>query len=134
MYNFERFYAGMLVKNEGDIKDLIVVGDRVLIKPQNVSEKTRSGLYLPPGVQEKEIVQYGYVVKVGPGYPIPEIAGDEEPWKEQKIKYLPLQTKVGDLAIYLQKNAFEIVYDNEKYFIVPQSSILLLERDPNLFE
>lgn len=124
----------MLAKNEGDIKDLIVVGDRVLIKPKNVSEKTRSGLYLPPGVQEKEMVQYGYVVKVGPGYPIPEINDDGEPWKEQRIKYLPLQTKVGDLAIYLQKNAFEIVYDNEKYFIVPQASILLLERDPNLFE
>ena len=48
-----------------------VVGDRVLVKPRKESERTDSGLYLPPGVREKEKIQYGYVVKIGPGYPIP---------------------------------------------------------------
>ncbi len=128
------FINKMLVKDKGEIKDLIVVGDRVLIKPKNLSDKTPSGLYLPPGIQEKEVIQQGYIVKVGPGYPLPAVQDEGEPWKEEKVKYLPLQAKVGDLAIYLQKNAFEILYENEKYFIVPQSSILLLERDPNLFE
>ena len=33
------------------------------------------------------------------------------------------------LAIFLKKGAVEVHFQNEKYFIVPQHSILLLERD-----
>ena len=47
---------------------------------------------------------------------------------------MPLQVKEGDLAIFLQKGAFEVMYQNEKYFIVPQASILMLEREENLLD
>ena len=118
------------------LKNLIIVGDRVLIKPKKLSEKTSSGLYLPLGVQEKEKIQSGYIMKTGPGYPIPIPADEDEVWKEQdeKVKYLPLQAKEGDLAIFLQKGAYELQYKGEKYFIVPQSSILMLEREEDLFD
>ncbi|ARK12386.1 co-chaperone GroES [Fibrivirga algicola] len=114
---------------------LLVVGDRVLIKPKSASERTSSGLYLPPTVQEKEQVQSGYVVKVGPGYPIPA-AVDDEPWKEteERVKYMPLQAQEGDVAIYLQRNAIELSYEGTAYVIVPQSSILMLERSESLFD
>jgi len=113
---------------------LIVVGDRILIKPLSLSEKTNTGLYLPPGIQEKEQVRSGYVIKVGPGYPIP-MASEDEPWKksDDQIKYIPLQAREGDLAIFLNRDAIEVAYENEKYFIVHQNSILLLERDEDLF-
>ena len=119
-----------------DFNKFIVVGDRVLIKPKSPLEKTKGGLLLPPGVQENERVQSGYVVKVGPGYPIPAIAEIDEPWKEKRdeVKYVPLQPREGDLAVYLQNNAYEIVFNSEKYLIVSQSSILLLIRDDGLFE
>jgi len=120
---------------EEKLKKIIVVGDRVLIKPKKMSERTSSGLYLPPGVQEKEKIQSGYIMKMGPGYPIPLPGDDDEPWKDkdEQVKYIPLQTKEGDLAIFLQRGAIEIMYEGEKYFIVPQSSILMLERDEDLF-
>ena len=116
------------------LKKLIIVGDRVLIKPKKLTEKTTSGLYLPPGVQEKERIQSGYVMKIGPGYPIPIPADEDEVWKDQdeQIKYIPLQARPGDLAIFLQKGALEVIYENEKYFIVPQASILMLEREEDL--
>lgn len=59
---------------------------------------------------------------------------DEDDWKpeENKVKYLPLQAKEGDLAIFLQNGAFEVVYQKEKYYIVPQASILMLEREEDL--
>lgn len=119
-----------------DLSKFIVIGDRVLIKPKSPVEKTKGGLFLPPGMQESERVQSGYVVKVGPGYPIPAIAEVDEPWKNKsdEVKYVPLQPHEGDLAIYLQNSAYEIVFNGEKYFIVPQSSILLLIRDESLFE
>lgn len=114
---------------DNKLKRLIVVGDRVLIKPKDPSDRTSSGLYLPPTVQEKEQVQSGYVIKVGPGYPIP-VQTEDEPWKEteEKVKYMPLQAQEGDVALYLQRNAIEVQYEGEQYVIVPQSSILMLER------
>ncbi len=119
-----------------DLSKFIVVGDRVLIKPKSPMEKTKGGLILPPGVQENERIQSGYVVKVGPGYPIPAIAEIDEPWKDKRdeVKYVPLQPREGDLAVYLQNNAYEIEFNGEKYIIVSQSSILLLIRDEGLFE
>lgn len=119
---------------DNKLKKLIVVGDRVLIKPKKEAEKTDSGLFLPPGVKEKEKIQSGYIVKTGPGLPIPMPMEDEDDWKpeENKVKYLPLQAKEGDLAIFLQNGAFEVVYQKEKYYIVPQASILMLEREEDL--
>ncbi|MBK9151402.1 MAG: co-chaperone GroES [Saprospiraceae bacterium] len=118
---------------DNKLKRLIVIGDKVLIKPSKPIEKTASGLYLPPGVHEKEKVQQGYVVKTGPGYAIP-MPLEEDNWKpeEERIKYLPLQAREGDLAIFLVSNATEVMYDNEKYFIVPQHAILMLEREEDL--
>ncbi len=115
------------------MKKLIIIGDRVLIRPTRPNERTESGLYLPPGVQEKEKVQQGYVIKTGPGYAIP-LPPEDEPWKntEEQVKYLPLQAHEGDLAIFLLGGATEIMYEGEKYFIVPQSAILMLEREEEL--
>ena len=124
----------MKITQDNKLKKLIVVGDRVLIQPVKQSEKTDSGLYLPPGVQEKEKIQSGYVIKVGPGYPLPLPADEDEMWKgkEEQVKYLPLQAQEGDLAIFLQRGAVEVIYEKEKYFIVPQASILMLEREEDL--
>lgn len=119
------------VATSNSIEKFIIVGDRVLIRPKSSTERTRSGLFLPPGVQEKEKIQSGYIVKTGPGYavaPPPEI---DEPWKEhtKAPQYIPLQASVGDLAIYLQSSSHEIEYEQTKYVIVPQSAILLLIRE-----
>ena len=124
----------MKVTPENKLKKLIVVGDRVLIRPTKQSDKTSSGLYLPSGVQEKEKIQSGYVIKVGPGYPLPLPVDEDDVWKgkDDQVKYLPLQAQEGDLAIFLQKGAIEVIYEEEKYFIVPQASILMLEREEEL--
>jgi co-chaperonin GroES (HSP10) len=116
--------------NIKNIQKFIVVGDRVLIRPQEDSSKTTSGLYLPAGVAEKERIQSGYVIKVGPGYAT-SAQSDDEPWKEKtdQVKYIPLQATEGDLAIFLRKEAFEIEFEKEKFLIVPNSAILLLIRN-----
>ena len=127
LYNCKPFMTEFNLKN---LQKFIVVGDRVLVRPEEDTSKTASGLYLPPGVSEKEKVQSGYIIKVGPGYPTAS-QSDEEPWKESKepVRYIPLQAKEGDLAIFLRKEAYEIEFEKEKYLIVPQSAILLLIRN-----
>ena len=125
-----------MVLDEKDLAKLIVIGDRVLIKPKTPAAKTKSGLYLPPGVEESEKVQIGYVVRVGPGYPVPAVGEIDEPWKPGKNEphYLPLQPREGDMALYLQSGSVEIEFNREKYVIVSHSSMLLLFRDDGLFE
>jgi co-chaperonin GroES (HSP10) len=113
-------------------KSLIVVGDKVLILPDNDKDRTEHGLYLPPGVKEKEKVWSGIVVKVGPGYPVPNPQFiDQEPWSttpKDPVKYIPLQAEEGDYAIFMKEQAIEIEYESKKYLIVSQSAILLLIR------
>ena len=125
-----------LIIDEQDLEKFILIGDKVLIRPKNQQGKTASGLYLPPTVQENEKTHSGYIVKVGPGYPIPSAIESDEAWKDKKdeIKYIPLQTQAGDLAIYLSKSGYEIEFNNEKYIILPHSSVLMIIRDENLFE
>jgi len=115
-----------------DEKELILVGDRVLILPHEDTDRTDTGLYLPQGVKEREKVQTGSVVKVGPGYPIasPEDL-ESEPWKTEQSsgKFLPLQAQEGDFCIFLRTAGIEIDYEGKKYIVVPHSAILVLLRN-----
>ncbi len=114
-------------------KELIVVGDRVLIAPDTSGDRTDTGLYLPQGVKEKEKVQCGRIIKAGPGYPLPDPASVEvEPWQQTPEfagKYFPLQAKVGDYCIFLRNSGVEIEYEQVKYIVVPHSAILVVLRD-----
>ncbi|MFH2144542.1 MAG: co-chaperone GroES family protein [Candidatus Omnitrophota bacterium] len=116
-------------------RELIIIGDRVLIRPDNEKEMTNSGLYLPQGAYEKEKVHSGKVVKVGPGIPVADPQElHKESWKqtaEAEAKYVPLQAKVHDRAIFLRNSAVDIEFENTKYVIVPHSAILALIRYDN---
>jgi chaperonin GroES len=112
-------------------KELIVVGDRVLLQLDEGQEKTKAGLYLPASVREKDKVASGRIVKVGPGYPIPNPNfNEDEPWSTNKepMKYIPLQAREGDYAIFLREQGIEVEYEDEKYLIVAQSAVLMLLR------
>lgn len=135
VYNVKYEGINMLLKIDGeDLSRFILIGDRVLIRPKSATQRTKGGLYLPPGVEEKRKIQSGYVMKVGPGYPIPSPVDNDEPWKKdhESLKYFPLQAEEGDLAVFLQDSAYELEFDNEKYFIVPHSAILMLVRDEEI--
>ena len=125
-----------LVIEEKDLEKFIMVGDRVLIKPKTPSGRTKTGLYLPPTVQESEKIQSGYIIKVGPGYPIPAVTEEDEAWKQKQenVRYVPLQARRGDLAVYLSKSGFDIEFKNEKYTILPHSAILMIIRDESIME
>ena len=117
------------------MSDLIMVADRVLIEPDDGERQTKSGLLLPASVSESERVNSGTVVRVGPGYVIPNPEySDAEPWAEPKapVRYLPLQARIGDHAYFIRKDSIEITYQQKDYLIVPHHSILaLLRPDPS---
>ncbi len=110
-----------------------MVGDRVLIRPDEGECKSAAGLYLPPSVLEKQEIRGGTIVEVGPGIPVgnPEEAG-QEPWQArdlQTVKYIPTQAEIGDYALFLNKASIEVKFEDVNYLIVPQSAIMVLIRD-----
>ena len=117
-------------------KQILVVGDRILIRPDTGESKSPAGLYLPPSVIEKQEVRGGMVVEVGPGIPLGNPDGTlDEPWKEKKsdVKYIPTQAEIGDYALFLGKASIEIKIEEKDYLIVSQSAILILIRDCLLY-
>ena len=122
--------------DEKDLQKIVMIGDKVLIKPKNPNLQTSSGLYLPTTAVEKESIQAGYIIKVGPGFPIPAMNDEDESWKERQdpVKYIPLQAKIGDLAVYLSKSGYDIEFKGEKFIILSHSAIVMIVREEGLFE
>ena len=125
----------MIQEYLNSVDKFIIIGDRVLIKPRDMETRTKSGLVLPATVKEKEEIQSGYIIKTGPGYPIPSQEIDE-PWKDQtsEPKYIGMEAKEGDLAMFLKSRSHEIEFENENFLIVPHAAILLLIRDEHHLE
>jgi chaperonin GroES len=113
-------------------KRLIVVGDRVLIQPEEGEDRTKVGLYLPATAVDSQAVQGGKVVATGPGNAMsaPTELSDE-PWKvgSPEPRYMPLQARLGDYAIFFRRAAVEITFEGERYLVVPQAAILTLVRE-----
>jgi len=86
------------------------LADRVLVKPIEKEEKTKSGIYLPDTAKEKP--QEGEILAVGPG----KMTDDG--------KRIPLDLKVGDRVIYAKYGGTEIKVDDEELIILRESDIL----------
>lgn len=124
----------MLQLKRTNLDNIIMNGDRVLIKPSKPTTKTEAGLYLPQGMHKTEELRTGYVIKVGPGYPIPMIQDEDQPWKDksESVKYVPLQPNPGDLAVYQQNSVFELIFNGEEYVIATNRAIFMLIREDDL--
>lgn len=115
-------------------KRLLVVGDRVLVKVEDGEQRTKVGLYLPPSAIDSQAVQGGEIVSTGPGLALPDLTDQgEEPWRvggsNREARYVPMQARVGDFALFFRKAAVEITFESEQYLVVPQAAILALVRD-----
>ena len=113
-------------------RELIVVGDRVAVKLEDGEERTTVGLYLPPTAVDNQAVQGGTIVATGPGLPLPTPdASSDEPWRApaRETRYVPMQAREGDYALFFRKAAVEITFEGERYLVVPQQAILALVRD-----
>jgi len=113
-------------------KRLIVVGDRVLIQPEEGEDRTKVGLYLPATAVDSQAVQGGAVLATGPGNALSAPTEvDEEPWKTgaPEPRYVPLQARIGDYAIFFRRAAVEITFEGDRYLVVPQAAILTLVRE-----
>ena len=113
-------------------KKLIVVGDRLLVRPEDGEERTGGGLYLPPGAAQSRQAQGGWVVSVGPGVPVfmpTEYLETGLHDEDKPQSYVPMQAQEGDYVLLMQKAAVEITFEKKSYLIVPNSAVLVLVRE-----
>jgi chaperonin GroES len=97
-------------------KRLLVVGDRVLVKVEDGEQRTKVGLYLPPTAIDNQAVQGGEIMSTGPGLALPDLADQgDEPWRiggsNREARYVPMQARVGDYALFFRKAAVEITFE-----------------------
>ena len=86
------------------------LADRLVVKPIEMEEKTKTGIYLPDTAKEKP--QEGKVVAVGPG----RVSEDG--------KRIAMDVKVGDIVVYSKYGGTEIKVDAEELIILRESDIL----------
>ncbi len=116
-------------------KQLIVVGDRVLVKLEEGEERTKVGLCLPSTAVDSQAVQGGRIVATGPGHPLPDLGTDQydEPWRVtergREPRHVPMQARAGDYALFFRKAAVEISFEHDRFLVVPQTAILALVRE-----
>jgi chaperonin GroES len=114
-------------------KELIVVGDRVLVRAEEGEERSTVGLYLPPTAVDNQAVQGGKIVATGPGQPMPSMEStySDEPWRTpaHETRFVPMQARRGDYALFFRKAAVEITFEGDRYLVVPQAAILALVRE-----
>ncbi len=115
-------------------KKLIVVGDRLLVSPEEGEERTHAGLYLPQTATASRQAGGGWVVSVGPGVPIVNpLDLSDEPWsdsdRQAHAHYLPMQAQEGDYVLFMRKAAVEITFEKRNYLIVPNGAVLVLVRE-----
>ncbi len=117
-------------------KNLIVVGDRVLVRIEDGEDRTKVGLYLPATAVEGQAVQGGTIMATGPGLPLPDMGADnsEEPWRmgaagTRETRHVPMQARVGDWALFYRKAGMEISFEGDRFLVIPQAAILALVRE-----
>lgn len=88
--------------------------DRVVVKPIEAEERTKSGIVLPDTAKEKP--QQGEVIAVGPG-------------KYENGKRVPMDVKIGDKIIYSKYGGTEVKMEGEEYLILSQRDILAIVED-----
>lgn len=82
------------------------IGERVLVKPVKVEEKTASGIILP-GAGDKERPNMAEVIAIGKGEKLEDI-------------------KVGEKVVYSKFSGIEIKDGDEKYLVLNIEDILAI--------
>ena len=86
------------------------LADRVVVRPIEREEQTKTGIYLPDTAKEKP--HEGEVIAVGPGR------------KSEDGNVIVMDVKVGDIVIYAKYGGTEIKIDDEELMILRESDIL----------
>jgi len=116
------------------LKNMGLVGDRILVRPETREEqKTESGIILPTSVVDDNDISSGIVVMIGPGMVSGSNNKRSEDWMEEssnKVEFIPLQIKIGYRVLFIPDCAYEVQVDGKTYMIMQQGAVIMYDKDP----
>ena len=86
--------------------------DRLIVRPAEAEEVTKSGIIIPDSAKEKPV--QGEVLAAGPGK------------LDDTGKLAPMGVKVGDTVLYGKYSGTEISLDNEDVLIMRESDVFAI--------
>jgi len=89
---------------------LVPLGDRVVLRPREQEEVTKSGIVLPDTAREKP--QEAEVIAVGPGRVL------------DNGNRVSMELKVGQVVLYAKYAGTEFKLEDEEYLIVREPDVL----------
>jgi chaperonin GroES len=93
------------------------LGDRVVLKPVDREEITKSGIVIPDTAKEKP--QEGIVEAVGPGRLL------------DSGQRVPMELKIGDKVLYAKYAGSEFKPDDVEYLVVSEKDVLAVIASPS---
>ncbi|OGG49636.1 hypothetical protein A2763_03065 [Candidatus Kaiserbacteria bacterium RIFCSPHIGHO2_01_FULL_54_36] len=87
-----------------------LLGDRVLVKPEEAMKKTAGGIYIPDAAKQEKPTR-GIVLAVGPGR------------MNDDGKVLPMQVKPGQKVYFNPGWESEIEIDEQKLHLIHESDV-----------
>jgi len=105
----------LIIFKGGIVVNIKPLGDRVVIKPIEKEEMTKSGIVLPDTAKEKP--QEGEVIAVGEGRML------------ENGEKVDLSVKVGNKVIYAKYAGTELKRDDQEYLIISEKDILAIVND-----
>ena len=88
------------------------LGDRLLVRPKESEEKTKSGIVLPDSAKEKP--QEGSVIAIGDGA------------RDENGKKIPMEVKKGNVVLYSKYAGTEVKIDGIEHLIIKESDVLAI--------
>jgi chaperonin GroES len=88
------------------------VGDRVVVRPAEKEEVTKSGIVIPDTVKEKP--QEGTIIAIGSGK------------INEKGDRTPLEVKEGDRVLFAKYGGTEFKFEGEDLLVLRESDILAI--------
>lgn len=86
------------------------LGDRVVVRPIEQDDHTKSGLFLPESAKEKP--QQGKIIAAGPGS------------RKEDGSRIPLDVKIEDVILYAKYGGTTIKLDGKEFLILREADIL----------
>jgi len=91
------------------------LGNRVLVRPQEIQEKTPGGLVIPPNASDEKKPSFGEIVKLGTG-------------KSKEGKLIKFDVKIGDMVYFKKYAPEEIEINGEELYILDTEDILAVAK------
>lgn len=111
------------MKDSIDLAGVYLLNDTILVEPKKTFQQVQDTAPTDRVIPGSFPVGEGYVLRIGPGYPM-ELT-DKMAMGNIEVTHLPLQVEVGNRVVYRMVDITELSIKGNPYHILRQHQVLL---------